>query len=558
MKNIENNKFFLYARKSTESDERQAQSLWDQIKIMKQKAKHLWIHIIEIFQESMSAKAPWRYKFNEMIWRVQNWEAQWIIAWKLDRLSRNPIDSWAIQYMLQMGQLETVVTNDREYNECDAWLLMSVENWMSNQFIIDLKKNVRRWMDSKTASWIFCWQVPEWYRNNKELKTIEVVDDNFLLIRKAWDLMLTGTYSVPQVWELLNNKWWYSSVKKWKTKISLPWLYSIFKNPFYTWNFKWKGEIKQWTHKPMITWEEYERVQKVISKKGHNIAWKNKEFAFTWMIKCWECWGSIVAEEKNKYIKATKKMAQYVYYRCSKRKAWCKCQQKPINLNKLEEQINDLLSSIQIHPQFKEWWLEILKDEFQSIKKEKDAIIYKLEKSIKSLSVKSDKLLDYLIDETISKEDYNERKASIKVDLDNHKRQLDKLNSDKDDSVSLTEDVFDFIITAKDNFNKWSLQQKKLIFSFFGENFQLTNWVLALKLHSWINPISEEYPKLERIYKRLEPSKKASSKVNTNDFSDLFIKWSGGRGLNSHTRGLKPQYTHSFMLPPHTTFLQKR
>jgi len=56
MKN--NKKFFLYARKSTEGDERQAQSLHDQINIMTKRAKSLGIEIIEVFQESMSAKAP--------------------------------------------------------------------------------------------------------------------------------------------------------------------------------------------------------------------------------------------------------------------------------------------------------------------------------------------------------------------------------------------------------------------------------------------------------------------------------------------------------------------
>ncbi len=534
------NKFILYARKSTESDERQAQSLWDQVRIMKLKAKSLWIEIIETFQESMSAKAPWRYKFNEMITRINNWEAKGIIAWKLDRLSRNPIDSWAIQYMLQMGQLETVITNDREYSECDAWLLMSVENGMSNQFIIDLKKNVRRWMDSKTASWIFCWQAPEWYRNNKELKTIEVVDDNFLLIRKAWDLMMTGIYSVPQVWEALNNKWWYTSIKKWKSKISLPWMYAIFKNPFYTWNFLWKWEIKSWTHKAMITWEEYERVQKVVSKKGHNIAWKTKEFAYTGMIKCWECWGSIVAEEKNKYVKSTWKMKQYVYYRCSKRKKDCKCKQKPINLDKLEKQINELLQNIQILPQFKKWWLEIVKDEFNNLREEKDTIIHKLERNIKMLTRKCDTLLDYLMDETITRDEYNKRKTSVSNDLESFTRQLKKLKDDKDNSISVTEDLFDFIVTVRDKFNNGTLKQKKLIFSFFGENFRLKDWVLALELHSWLSPIIEEYPKLERVYRSLEPIEKASSKQIPETYSSLILLWSGGRGLNSHTQGLKP------------------
>jgi uncharacterized coiled-coil DUF342 family protein len=51
-------KFFLYARKSTEGDERQVQSLDDQINVMKKKAKDFNIEIVEILQESMSAKAP--------------------------------------------------------------------------------------------------------------------------------------------------------------------------------------------------------------------------------------------------------------------------------------------------------------------------------------------------------------------------------------------------------------------------------------------------------------------------------------------------------------------
>jgi len=36
---MDNNKYFLYARKSTEGDERQVQSLDDQVRIMRKKAK---------------------------------------------------------------------------------------------------------------------------------------------------------------------------------------------------------------------------------------------------------------------------------------------------------------------------------------------------------------------------------------------------------------------------------------------------------------------------------------------------------------------------------------
>jgi len=144
------------------------------------------------------------------------------------------------------------------------------------------------------------------------------------------------------------------------------------------------------------------------------------------------------------------------------------------------------------------------------------------------------------MDETITRDEYNERKASINSDLKSFTKQLEKLKSDKDDSISLTEDVFDFIVTVRDDFNSGTLKQKKLIFSFFGENFRLKDWVLALELHSWLSPIIEEYPKLERIYRSLEPIEKASSKQIPETYSHLILLWSGGRGLNSHTQGLKP------------------
>ncbi len=523
MKKLMKNKYFLYARKSTESDERQVQSLEDQIRVMTKKAESLWIEIIEVFQESMSAKAPWRYKFNEMIWRIQHWEAQGIIAWKLDRLSRNPVDSWTIQFMLQNWELNTVITNDREYKESDAWLLMSVENGMSNQFILDLKKNVKRWMNSKTEKGIFCWKAPEWYINNKLEKTIEIDEVKFVLVRKMWDLILTGNYSVPQIMRIANNDIWYRNKRGYK--LSMTSMYKLFSNPFYTGDFMWKWEIKKWTHKAMITYTEFQRVQDLLWEKGLCMRWKTREFAYTGFIKCWECWGSITAEEKTKLIKSTGVKKTYTYYHCTKKKKWKKCTQKCTSLTKLEKQIIDILSSLEILPSFKWWILDVLKEDFNNDIELQEKQLDNLYNTLRKEERKLNKLTDTLIDELISQEDYKIRKKHLKIDIENIKEQIEKINSKKNDSVEITEEIFDFAIQAVSKFNYWTLQEKKEIVRALGQNFSLLDWKLELEAFPWFVPIKKLSTRMKEDKTRLELIKNSTVKGITSANNVEFSKW---------------------------------
>lgn len=529
-------KYFLYVRKSTDTEDKQVQSLEDQTRVMENKAKSLWIKIVEIFSESMSAKAPWRYRFNEMILRINKGEARGIIAWKLDRLTRNPIDTWTIQYMLQNGTLDKIITNDRDYNPVDAWLLFSVESWMSNQFILDLKKNVVRWMNSKTDKGVFCWRAPEWYKNNKAEKTIEIDIERFDLIRKMWELMLSWRYSVPQIIDIANDEWGLTRRvhwRQWKREIRMSWVYKMFNNIFYTWDFMWKGVIKKWTHKPMITYEEFYEVQRLLGAKWLNMRWKTREFAYTWFIKCWECWSQITAVEKNKIIKATNEYKTYVYYLCTKRKKWCKyCCQYPIKLEDLEKQINEVLNNLVIIPDFKDWVLEVLKDDFKNDLIEKETILNTLTTSLNTQERKLNKLTDSLLEEIISDEEYKIRKKHIHIDIQKYREQINKLNSDKDESLDTTEKAFNFIIKARALFNHWSLKDKKEILLWLGCNFQLLDGKVSFVLNPRLKPMELISEKLTQKKPPLELLKNSTSMGNTSTVLDKNSIWYSQGELN--------------------------
>ena len=88
-------KYFLYARKSTEDDDRQVMSIEAQLFELREHARKENIEILEEFQESKSAKSPGREVFGKMMMRIERGEAQGIIAWHPDRLARNSIDGGA-------------------------------------------------------------------------------------------------------------------------------------------------------------------------------------------------------------------------------------------------------------------------------------------------------------------------------------------------------------------------------------------------------------------------------------------------------------------------------
>lgn len=101
--------------------------------------------------------------------------------------------------------------------------------------------------------------------------------------------------------------------------------------------------------------------QEILGRKGKPRSQKH-EFSFTGLIRCGECGCMITAEVKKKIIKQTGISKLYTYYRCTHKKKEFKCKQKAISKDKLEIQIKEELERYQIMPEFRDWALEVLRE----------------------------------------------------------------------------------------------------------------------------------------------------------------------------------------------------
>jgi len=73
-------KFFIYARKSTDSEDHQIRSIDDQIAELQELARKEHIEVIDTLIEKQTAKKPGRPVFAEMIRRIEAGEAMGILA----------------------------------------------------------------------------------------------------------------------------------------------------------------------------------------------------------------------------------------------------------------------------------------------------------------------------------------------------------------------------------------------------------------------------------------------------------------------------------------------
>jgi DNA invertase Pin-like site-specific DNA recombinase len=353
----------IYIRRSSDDDDHQVASLESQKDVLVKLAMENNLKVEHIAEESMSAKQPGRPIFNKEVERIQQGVIRGLIIWDLSRGSRNPVDSGTLSWLLQKGLLQAIVTPHRTYLSEDNVLLLNIEFGQANQFLRDLSKNVKRGLQTKLDNGWRPGCVPEGYVNDmteeRGKRTIAVDPVRFPLIRKAWNLMLTGNYSVLKILNIMNKDWGYRTSKHKKLggkELCKNALYKIFTNPFYYGEYQYSGKwYTNGKHEKMITRDEFDKVQAILGRKGKQRP-KTRDFAFTGMVRCGECRGMVTAEEKiNRYG------SRYIYYHCTKRLN-VRCYQKSLELGEFERQIDYLLSLIEIPESFKDWAIKYLNE----------------------------------------------------------------------------------------------------------------------------------------------------------------------------------------------------
>ena len=344
-------KYVLYARKSTESDEKQALSIESQVKEMLAIAERENLNIIDIRRESHSAKdSGQRPVYKEILEDVKRGRFNGILVWHPDRLSRNAGDLGSIVDLMDQKLLIEIKTYGQSFTNTpsEKFLLMilcsqaKLEN--DNKSI-----NVKRGLRTRVEMGLWPGPAPTGYLKEKRMdrKCQVLIDtDRADVIKKMFEKVAYEKWSGRKVYHWLKFELNFKTAGGNKN-ISLGNIYTILQNHFYYGVFEYPTKSGNWyngKHEPLITKELFNLVQTQI--KSQFIRTENKEFAFTKLMTCGLCSSGITADEKFKK-QQNGNVHRYVYYGCCKSKDKS-CKSGYIEEKELIKQFENLIDQVDI------------------------------------------------------------------------------------------------------------------------------------------------------------------------------------------------------------------
>ncbi len=528
-------KCFIYCRKSSEEVNKQVQSIESQKRVMKEIAQNNNLKVVDIIIDNKSAMKPnLRTGFNNMLKRIRKQEAQIIVTWKNDRLSRNPLESGTICQLLQDGVIQKIITVEKTFLQKESQILFTLESAMASEYSRSLSMNVIRGQQTKVERGLYPACAPIGYLNvgnQKGNKTIEPDPSTFLVLKKLWTILKTEKLQLADLYRIMKEKYpiYFRNHAK---IISFSSFHRIFHNPFYCGLFRWNGKENLGVHKTMITQSEFKEVQDYLNKKEKTRE-RVLDFDFKGLFTCGNCSACITAERKEKLIKATKETKYFEYYRCTHRKKQITCKEKPISKLKIEDQILKELKKIHLPPEIIECGKQDLKIRFKKESTIQSIVSKNIGQAINKQQAKISQLENNLCFETEqdTRNLMKDKLEEAKIRLQGLKEDYEKEKSSPRKNLETLQEQLEIINGIVKKFQNGEKKDRQKIIKSLGSNWKLKDRKLLYESHFIPNAIKKAKNSLPPDFTRLEPEEGSHKKKKLTSDEISFV-WRRERDSN--------------------------
>ena len=405
------NTYFLYARKSTDVEDKQVLSIEAQISELRDFAKQNNLNVIETFIEKQSAKIPGRPIFNEMMKKIERGEADGILSWHPDRLARNSVDGGKIIYLVDCGRIVSLKFPQFWFEPTpQGKFMLSIAFGQSKYYVDSLSENTKRGLRQKVRRGEYPGIAPVGYINDIRSKSIIVDRKKAKIIKQAFELYSKGDKRLEDIANFLAQS---GILSRHGNRIHKTRATFILSNPFYCGLFRHSKELHEGNHKPIIAKKIFDKVQEVLNQRGRPHAkTKYEPQTFCGLMKCQTCGMSVTGEYRVKKQK-NGNVHEYIYYHCTKKGKYIKCDESCIRQKDLDKQISSLIEKFSLRSDWAEKLLKMTEAEKAKSAQSVFAFVQDKQREVRNIQIKLQRLLDGYLDQDIERETYRQEKQKL-------------------------------------------------------------------------------------------------------------------------------------------------
>ena len=490
-------KAILLARVSTEDQRDAGNSLPAQVERMKAYCGRKGLEIVEIFSFDESAYKTKRDEFDKILdYLEQHKEKMAVVFDKVDRLSRNVFDK-RVSFLYEKAVADEIelhfVSDGQVLNSsisATQKFQFSTNLGLAKYYSDAISDNVKRAFEQKRRNGDWIGRPRIGYMNitlDTGKKDIILDPERAHLIKRLFELYATGNYSLTTIWNEITKLGLKSKGGKPLSRSNIEF---VLKDPFY-YGIAYSKRHGLYPHRyPILFSQELfdkcQYVRQSRGKKRSKLA-ATHDFLFKGLLTCKYC-GCMMTPE----IKIKKSGLIFVYYSCTNAKGICKRVYVP-EKTLLEPIYADFEAFQKVPKDVQERLVKELRKTNEAEVEYHDKQITRIQAEYKKVQTRLNSLMNLLIDQSITKNDYDKKHQELADEQDRLNIELEEhTKADHDYKLGVSH-VFSLARRMKEIFDDPSseVHEKRAVLNFLLQNPTVSGKKLEYTLRKPFHAIRE-------------------------------------------------------------------
>ena len=366
----------------------------------KRKAQSMGALVVKEFADrGESARSANRPELQKMLaYLKEDGGIDYVIVHKLDRLARNRADDVEINRAFEQAGVRLVSTSENIDQTPGGMLLHGIMSSIAEFYSRNLANEVIKGMGEKARNGGTLGKAPLGYINvrardehGREIRTIALDEERAPLVRLAFTEYATGSWTVRQLAEHLNNRGLTipPTARRPTNPVSVRLLQTLLRNPYYKGVISFQGVEYAGAHEPLVDAATWQTVQDILTAHTNGERQRTHNHHLKSTIVCGLCGARLLVQHATSRASGT-----YHYFVCARRHRVHDCTFKAVLIGEVEARVAELYQQIRLSSDDRREIERYLRVEFEHIQANRQQDIQRLTTRQQQLEDQRHKLLE--------------------------------------------------------------------------------------------------------------------------------------------------------------------